>query len=74
MPQALAAYNAGPQAVKDAVMRAAAHPGGDWLTFMPNETQAYVAKVAQGYASGNGAPALPTFVTSIASASNFNVS
>jgi len=52
-----AAYNGGPGAVDTAVMRAKASPtpGADWLTFMPNETQAYVAKNVKALQTGLGA-------------------
>lgn len=51
-----AAYNGGPGAVDEAVMRAKASPtpGADWLTFMPNETQAYVAKNTKALQAGLG--------------------
>ncbi len=39
--KALAAYNAGPTRVRDAVQRY----GNDWLRYMPTETQDYVAKI-----------------------------
>lgn len=42
--KAMAAYNAGSGAVDKAVMLANARPGGDYLTFLPRETQDYVAK------------------------------
>jgi hypothetical protein len=60
--KAWAAYNAGPGAVDDAVMRANASrtPGASWLTFMPNETQAYVAKNVKQLQDGTGAPPRPT--------------
>jgi soluble lytic murein transglycosylase len=62
--KAWAAYNAGPGAVDDAMMRAKASrtPGADWLTFMPNETQAYVAKNVKALQSGGGTPAVPTLM------------
>lgn len=41
--KAMAAYNAGPGALDKALARAAKE-GGDYLRFMPEETQAYVAK------------------------------
>lgn len=57
MAKAWAAYNGGPGALDDAIMRAGASrtPGADWLTFMPNETQAYVAKNMKALQSGQGA-------------------
>ncbi len=41
--KALAAYNAGPQRVEDAIAR----HGEGWLTHMPAETQDYVARITQ---------------------------
>lgn len=41
--QAMAAYNAGPGALDKALAKAK-NEGGDWLRFLPEETQAYVAK------------------------------
>lgn len=62
--QAWAAYNAGPGAVDQALMRAKASPtpGASWLTFMPNETQAYVAKNLKALQDGFGAPPAPTLM------------
>jgi hypothetical protein len=62
--KALAAYNAGPGAVQDAVKAR----GSGWLSAMPQETKDYVASItskvggAPGPASGAaaGAPAAPT--------------
>lgn len=46
---ALAAYNAGPNATKNAVNSAAAEGRpNDWLSFLPKETQEYVPKTLQG--------------------------
>ena len=61
---AWAAYNAGPGRVDEAVMRAKASPtdGASWLTFMPNETQAYVAKNLKMLEGGFGAPPAPTLL------------
>lgn len=56
LPQALAAYNAGPGAVQDAMKK----HGDGWLAKMPEETQAYVAKITKAYGEGGGAPAMPT--------------
>ena len=60
LPMAYAAYNAGPGATREAVTRAKASPGGDWLTFLPQETQKYVAKNMKAFGSGEGAPARAT--------------
>ena len=50
---ALAAYNAGPGATKNAVNRAAAEGRpNDWLSFLPKETQEYVPKTLQGMNQG----------------------
>lgn len=50
---ALAAYNAGPNATKNAVNRAAAEGRpNDWLSFLPKETQDYVPKTLQGMQQG----------------------
>lgn len=62
--KAWAAYNAGPGALDEALMRAKASPtpGASWLTFMPGETQAYVAKNLKMLEEGAGAPAAPTLL------------
>lgn len=61
VPQALAAYNAGPGAV-DAALREANKngAGADWLGYMPAETRKYVASITKAYGSGGGAPKKPT--------------
>ncbi|MDR3419611.1 MAG: transglycosylase SLT domain-containing protein, partial [Nevskia sp.] len=46
--KALAAYNAGPGAVDNAIRKG----GGSWLGYLPSETQNYVASI-----NGGGAPA-----------------
>lgn len=51
--KALAAYNAGPGAVRNAVKLY----GENWLAHMPNETKAYVG----GHSGGNSTMAAPTF-------------
>jgi hypothetical protein len=60
-PQALAAYNAGPGAVKEAVKKAEkdGRPA-DWLSYLPKETREYVPAILKGYSAGGGAPARPT--------------
>jgi soluble lytic murein transglycosylase len=60
LAQAYAAYNAGPGATRKAITRANARPGGDWLTFLPAETQAYVAKNMREYSTGGGRFSTPT--------------
>lgn len=59
---AWAAYNAGPGRLDEALMRAKASPtpGASWLTFMPNETQAYVAANVKALENGMGRPQAPT--------------
>lgn len=59
---AWAAYNAGPGKLDEALMRAKASPtpGASWLTFMPNETQAYVAANTKALENGLGRPQAPT--------------
>lgn len=61
VPQALAAYNAGPGAL-DSAIREANKNGGtkDWLAYMPAETRKYVSSIVQSYASGGGTPRKPT--------------
>lgn len=60
--KAWAAYNAGPGALDEALMRAKASPtpGASWLTFMPNETQTYVAANVKALENGMGRPQAPT--------------
>jgi soluble lytic murein transglycosylase len=62
--KAWAAYNAGPGELDEALMRAKASrtPGASWLTFMPNETQAYVTKNMKMLEEGFGAPTAPTLM------------
>ena len=62
LAQAYAAYNAGPGAMRKAITRANARPGGDWLTFLPAETQAYVAKNMREYSAGGGRFDAPTLM------------
>lgn len=58
--KALAAYNAGPGAVNEAITEAQADKDPNWLQYMPTETQNYVTKITQQYEGGQGVPALPT--------------
>lgn len=58
VPKALAAYNAGPGAVNDALKKAGSN--GDWLAALPAETQSYVKKISTQYGAGDGAPPVPT--------------
>lgn len=66
LAQAWAAYNAGPGAVDKALEQAnspdAAKRGraGNWLGYLPQETQDYVAKNMKAYDAGAGAPQKPT--------------
>lgn len=57
LPKAYAAYNAGPGATQAAIKNA---PDGNWLTQLPKETQDYVTKNLQAYATGAGQPQRPT--------------
>lgn len=59
LPQAFAAYNAGPGATQKAI-KTAQEKGGDWLSYLPAETQAYVAKNTAAYEAGSGQPPKPT--------------
>jgi hypothetical protein len=56
---AYAAYNAGPGATQKAIDRAK-QEGGNWLTYLPDETQKYVAKNVAQLSAGGGAPKMPT--------------
>lgn len=62
VPKALAAYNAGPGAVQEAVAKAS-KSGGDWLANLPAETQAYVASIGKKFGAGDGTPAVPTLAS-----------
>ncbi len=53
LPQAYAAYNAGPTATRNAVTKAEKE-GGSWITYLPKETQDYVAKNMAAYTTGGG--------------------
>ena len=56
-----AAYNAGPQALKDAMAKAQADgKPQQWLSYLPKETQNYVTKNTQSLQMGGGVPAPPT--------------
>ncbi len=57
--QALAAYNAGPGAVDDALGQAAS-TGKPWASFLPQETQAYVQNGMAKLGAGQGAAPMPT--------------
>ena len=59
--QAMAAYNAGPGRLDDAI--AAAKKAGspqNWLSYLPQETQAYVQKGMAKLGAGGGAQPFPT--------------
>lgn len=76
VPKALAAYNAGPGTVdnaikaweKDAAERARRGSNADWMDYLQQfqspannrETLAYVSKIAAAYAGGQGQPPKPT--------------
>ncbi len=57
--QALAAYNAGPGAVDDALSQAA-QTGKPWASFLPAETQSYVQNGMAKLGAGQGAAPVPT--------------
>lgn len=57
--KAMAAYNAGPGRVQDAIKRAA-QDGGTWMDYVPEETQNYVRKGMQAFGAGDGKPAKPS--------------
>lgn len=59
LAHAYAAYNAGPGATRQAIKTAEAK-GGEWLAYLPKETQAYVTKNLAGYAAGDGQYEKPT--------------
>ena len=59
LAQAYAAYNAGPGATRQAI-KTAESKGGEWLAYLPKETQDYVTKNLAGYASGDGQYQKPT--------------
>ncbi len=62
---AAAAYNAGPEAVRGAIEKAKKN-GGNYLDFLPKETQAYVQKVGGGgQASGNADAVLASQASSM---------
>jgi soluble lytic murein transglycosylase len=58
--KAMAAYNAGPDTVKDAMAAAKAANSTDWLSHMPASTQAYVTSKLKTYNGGGGVPQIPT--------------
>lgn len=55
LPQAFAAYNAGPQRTRDALAEAE-KDGGNWLNKLPDETQSYVRDNMESFQRGAGAP------------------
>lgn len=59
---ALAAYNAGPGRVREALRDSNKGRGGpvNWLSLMPKETQDYVAAILPKFTSGAGAAERPT--------------
>lgn len=57
--QALAAYNAGPGAVDDALKKAKGDPT-IWLAALPKETQNYVTNILKAYGTGDGQSRRPT--------------
>ncbi len=59
LQKGLAAYNAGPRALQDAIKKADKE-GGQWLGYLPPETQKYVTNISAQYESGGGKPPGPT--------------
>jgi soluble lytic murein transglycosylase len=59
LPQAYAAYNAGPGAVQNAMQKQEAR-GGIWTDYLPAETQDYVKKNMAKYETGQGTYSKPT--------------
>lgn len=59
LAKAWAAYNAGPGATAQAIKRAEKE-GGQWLAYLPKETQDYVTKNLNAYGTGEGAYQRPT--------------
>lgn len=61
VPQGLAAYNAGPGAVKAAIREANKNgTPAQWLSYLPKETRDYVPAIMSRYQSGGGTPQRPT--------------
>lgn len=60
LAKAYAAYNAGPGALKGAVKQSA-KDGGNWLDYLPKETQNYVTANLKAYGNGDGKPPRATF-------------
>jgi soluble lytic murein transglycosylase-like protein len=60
MSKAWAAYNAGPGAVDSALKTSQEQNDPQWTIFLPQETQAYVAKNMAALESGGGSPQRPT--------------
>lgn len=58
LPKAMAAYNAGPGRVDDA-LKEAGETGKDWRTLVPAETRAYVANGMRQFGQGDGTPVKP---------------
>lgn len=52
MLKTTAAYNAGPGGVRKAIAAAKAN-GGNWVSYLPHETQKYVQGVAEKFRAGN---------------------
>lgn len=60
LPMAYAAYNAGPGATQKAVDKARAEGNPNWLSYLPQETQAYVATNMKKFNAGEGSHNKPT--------------
>ena len=59
MTKAMAAYNAGPGAVQDALGKARTE-GGDWRSYLPAETRSYISRGLGAVQGGQGVPAKPS--------------
>ncbi len=57
---AWAAYNAGQGRLNEGIAAAKAAGDPNWLKYMPEETQKYVAKNVRAYTTGGGVPQKPT--------------
>lgn len=67
--QALAAYDAGPTAVSDAISTANASNSTDWLSLLPSETQNYVASILAAVGLGSSTSSASTATASATGAS-----
>lgn len=60
--KALAAYNAGPDTVDNAMKSAKKDPTKNWAEFLPDETKKYVGKITSEYAAGDNPVEQPTIL------------